>query len=177
MMFICGKGRDDYFIGDIIIPEKNDPKFRTWKTENHMVMSWLINSMTNEIGENFLLYETAKKIWEAKRETYSSSENTSELFEIEAVLHDLRQGDLSITQYFNTLCCHWQHLYMFEIHSWNCPEDTILYRRILEQKRTFKFLLGLNKNPDEVRGRIMGAKPLPNLREAFSEVRHEVERK
>jgi hypothetical protein len=40
--------------------------------------------MTNEIGKNFLLYGTAKEIWEATRETYSSSENTSELFEIEA---------------------------------------------------------------------------------------------
>ena len=32
--------------------------------------------MTNEIGENFLLYGTAKKIWDAARETYSSFENT-----------------------------------------------------------------------------------------------------
>jgi hypothetical protein len=66
---------------------------------------------------------------------------------------------------------------MFEIHNWNCPEDTVLYKRITEQKRTFKFLLGLNKNLDEVRGRIMGTKPLPNLREAFSEVRREESRK
>jgi len=176
-MFICGKGRDDYLTGEVIIPEKNDPKFRTWKTENHMVMSWLINSMTNKIGENFLLYGTAKEIWNATRETYSSSENTSELFKIEAALHDLCQGDLSITQYFNTLCRHWQLLDMFEIHAWKCPEDTTLYKRILELKRTFKFVLGLNKNLDEVRGRIMGTKPLPNLREAFSEVRHEESRK
>ena len=43
----------------------------------------------------------------------------------------------------------------------------------MEQKRTFKFLLGLNKNLDEVRGRVMGTKPLPSIREAFSEVRRE----
>jgi hypothetical protein len=71
-----------------------------------MVMSWLINSITNKIGENFLLYETTKEIWDAARETYSSSENTSELFKIKATLRDLRQGDLSVTQYFNTLCRH-----------------------------------------------------------------------
>ena len=90
MMFICGKGKDDYLTGEVAIPEKNDPKFRTWKTENHMVMSWLINLMTNEIGENFLLYRTAKEIWDAAKETYSSFEKTSELFGIEAILHDLR---------------------------------------------------------------------------------------
>jgi hypothetical protein len=177
MMLICGKGRDDYLIKKVIILEKNDPKFQTRKTENHMVMSWLINSITNKIGENFLLYETTKEIWDAARETYSSSENTSELFKIKAALRDLRQGDLSVTQYFNTLCRHSQHLDMFEIHTWKCPKDTTLYRRILEKKRTFKFLLGLNKYLDEVRRRIIGKNPLPNLREAFSEVRREERKK
>ena len=62
---------------------------------------------------------------------------------------------------------------MFEVHTWKCPEDTALYRKIVEQKRTFKFLLGLNKNLDEVRGRVMGTKPLPSIRETFSEVRRE----
>ena len=41
----------------------------------------------------------------------------------------------------------------------------------------FKFLLGLNKNLDEIRGRIMGVKPLPSVREAFSEVHREKSRK
>ena len=41
----------------------------------------------------------------------------------------------------------------------------------------YKFLLGLNKNLDEVRGRILGTKPLPNIREAFSKVCKEESRK
>ena len=47
----------------------------------------------------------------------------------------------------------------------------------MEQKRLFKFFLGLNRELDDVRGRIMGIKPLPSLREAFSEVRREESRK
>ena len=35
-----------------------------------MVMSWLINSMNNDIGENFMLYEMVQEIWEAARKTY-----------------------------------------------------------------------------------------------------------
>ena len=177
MMYVCGKGKDEYLTGEVAILEKTDPKFRVWKTKNHMVMSWLINLMNTDIGENFLLYGTTKEIWDAARETYSNFENTSEIFEIEATLHDLRQGDLSVTQYFNILSCHWQHLDMFEVHTWKCPEDTALYQKIVEQKRTFKFLLGLKKNLDEVRGRVMGTKPFPSIREAFSEVRREESRK
>ncbi|KAL5739623.1 hypothetical protein ACOSQ2_028803 [Xanthoceras sorbifolium] len=62
MMFVCGKGKDDYLTGVVVAPSKEDPKYRTWKSENNMAMSWLINSMINEIGENFLLYGTAQEI-------------------------------------------------------------------------------------------------------------------
>ena len=61
-MYICGKGKDEYLTGEISILATTDFKYRTWKTENHMVMSWLINSMTTEVGESFLLYKTTKEI-------------------------------------------------------------------------------------------------------------------
>ena len=51
-----------------------------------------------------------------------------------------------------------------------------MYRKLVEQKRTIRFLLGLNKDLDEVRGRIMGIKPLPTIREAFAEVWREESR-
>lgn len=103
MMFKCGKGKDDYLTDAMTTTTKEDTTFKKWKAENNMVMSWLINSTNNDIGENFLLYKTAKEIWDAVRETYSDNENTTKLFEVEGFLHDLRQEDLSVTQYFNLL--------------------------------------------------------------------------
>ena len=117
MMFICGKGKDDYLNGVAAKPNKTDEKFKVWNAENNMVMSWLINSMANDIGENFLLYGTTKEIWDAAKETYSNNENTSELFEVESVLHDFRQGELTVTQYFNTL--------NRSGSSWTCSRSTI----------------------------------------------------
>ncbi|RVX11271.1 Heat shock 70 kDa protein 17 [Vitis vinifera] len=177
LLFICGKGKDEYLTGEAAMPETTEPGFRKWKIENSMIMSWLINSMNNDIGEIFLLFRTAKDIWDAAKETYSSSENTSELFQVESALHDFRQGEQSVTQYYNTLTRYWQQLDLFETHSWKCSDDAATYRKIVEQKRLFKFFLGLNRELDDVRGRIMGIKPLPSLREAFSDVRREESRK
>lgn len=70
MMYICGKGMDEYLTGEDAISKKTDPKYRAWRTKNPLVMFWLITSMTNDIGENFLLYGTAKEIWDAAREMY-----------------------------------------------------------------------------------------------------------
>ena len=62
MMFICRKRKDNYLTGTAMAPWKEDPKFKVWKSENNMVMSWLINFMNNEIGENFMFYVRAKDI-------------------------------------------------------------------------------------------------------------------
>ena len=51
---------------------------------------------------------------------------------------------------------------MFEELEWECPVDCNKYKKIVEKERIFKFLLGLNKNLDAVRGRILGIKPLPS---------------
>ncbi|RVW55235.1 Retrovirus-related Pol polyprotein from transposon TNT 1-94 [Vitis vinifera] len=96
--------------------------------------------MTADIGEDFLSFDTAKKIWDTAKETFSDKENTSEIIQIEGILHDLRQGNLTVTEYFNTLTRLWRQLDTFE-----------------------------RKNH--------GVKPLPSLREAFSEVCREESRK
>ncbi|XP_062089070.1 uncharacterized protein LOC133795632 [Humulus lupulus] len=141
MMYIGGKGKEKYLIGEIDTPKTNDPKYKTWKADNHMIKSWLISSMNNDIGDNFLLYTTARELWDAVKNSYSSQ------------------------------------LDLFESYSWKCVEDTALYRSIVGKRRTFKFLHGLNKDLDAVRSRIMSSKPLPQVKEAFSEVRHEESRK
>ena len=117
-------------------------------------------------------------MWDAVKETYSTKENTAEQVDIVNVLHDLRQGDLTLTNYYNILGRHWQQLDVYEEYDWNCPEDAAKYQKIVEKRQLFKFLLGgLNKDLDEIRGRILGTKALPIIREAFTEVKREESRK
>lgn len=111
MMLICGNGKD-YLTGLMTAPQKENPLFKVWKSKNNMVISWLINSMTNEIGENFLLYGIVKEIWDATK-IYSSSENISELFSVDSVL----QGDSSVIQYVNALQHHWQQHIEMKLYS------------------------------------------------------------
>ncbi|KAL4310689.1 hypothetical protein GQ457_01G034730 [Hibiscus cannabinus] len=80
-----------------------DSSYDLWLRENSMVMSWLINSMTPDVGVNFLLYETAFEIWEAAKEMYSTSDNVAEQFDIGNIIHNLCQTEMSVTQYYNTL--------------------------------------------------------------------------
>lgn len=54
-----------------------------------------------------------------------------------------------------------------------CAPDSVRYKKKVENERVFEFLARLNHKLDDVRGRILERRPLPMLREVFSEVRRE----
>ncbi|KAF7809362.1 Retrovirus-related Pol polyprotein from transposon TNT 1-94 [Senna tora] len=54
---------------------------------------------------------------------------------------------------------------------WSCLTDAQYFKKLVEEKRLYKFLLGLNETFEDVCGRILGRSPLPSFKEAFSEPR------
>ncbi|KAF7821841.1 Retrovirus-related Pol polyprotein from transposon TNT 1-94 [Senna tora] len=115
------------------------------------------------------------KTWNAENQMVMSWLINSMDLEIGA-LHN-KQGELSVPQYFNTLNRYWLQLDMSECPEWKCSEDAATYQKLVEKERIYKFLLGLNKSLDNIKGRILSVKPLRSLREVLSTVRHEESRR
>ena len=87
------------------------------------------------------------------------------------------QRDDNVTKYFHMLKRLLQDLDLFNTYEWKSPEDYIHHRKMVENDRVFKFLVGLKVEFDEVRGRIIGRGSLPSLEEVFAEVRQEESRR
>ena len=66
---------------------------------------------------------------------------------------------------------------MFNDYEWKSSKDFDHYRKAVEDNRIFIFLIGLNVEYDEVRGRIIGRQQLPFIAEVFAEVRREESRR
>ena len=177
LRYIRGRRKEKYINGEASQPKAEDSQFDTWFAENNQVMTWLCNSMTDEISESYLLADTAKEIWDAAKRTYSSMNNTAALLQLKRQLRDLQQREMTVTQYYSTLQRIWQQLDLFEVHPWKDVEDAQYYKQLVEQGRIHDFLLGLNDAYEEIRGRIMGIKPLPSLFEVFNQVQFEESRK
>lgn len=77
---IDGRGKLWHLTGETRKPELGDPKMNAWRSENSMVIAWLLNSIEPAIGKPYLFLPTAKDVWEAVRETYSDVENVSQIF-------------------------------------------------------------------------------------------------
>lgn len=71
----------------------------------------------------------------------------------------------------------WQDLDLFSNYEWKSSEDFNHYKKIVDNDCIYKFLVGLNITFDEVKGRILGKKPLSSISKAFSEVRREESRR
>ena len=96
-LVIQGKGKFGYLDGSISQPEPTNPSFPTWDINNSMVMSWILNSMDNSIAEIYMLYPTAKAIWDVVTMAYSDLEDSSQMFHLRNRCRLLHQGELSVT--------------------------------------------------------------------------------
>jgi len=61
-MYIRGRGKISYLTGDIKEPNPNDSTYAAWDAENSMIMTWLVNSMEEDIQTNYLCYSIAKEL-------------------------------------------------------------------------------------------------------------------
>lgn len=140
MTFVYDHGQENYNTGKSTSPKLEDPKFHTWRAEEHHVMRWLINSMTTDSGENFLLFSTSKEIWDVARNTFS---NQVKHFQIKTTLQDLKQGVLFVTTYYTTLSRYGEQLNLFETHKWNILMILLSFEKLWRQI-IVKFLTGLS---------------------------------
>ncbi|KAL9441801.1 hypothetical protein AB3S75_020326 [Citrus x aurantiifolia] len=176
-MYIRGQGKIGYITGDKKVPANDDPLYATWDAENSIVMTWLVNSMEEDISSNYMCYPTAKELWDNVSQMYSDLGNQSQVFELTLRLGEIRQGDDSVTKYFNSLKRLWQDLDLFNTYEWKSADDCNHHKKTVEDSRIYKFLAGLNVEFDEVRGRIIGRPPLLPIGEVFAEVRREESRR
>ncbi|KAI4297873.1 hypothetical protein L6164_037734 [Bauhinia variegata] len=112
-----------------------------------------------------MFLETSKQIWEMVKKTYSKAQDVAVVYELKTRIANTKQGNLSVTEYYNLLTNLWQEMDMYR--KLKVREDTQAILREREQDRVFEFLAGLNEAFDHVRVQILGRESLPNLNETF----------
>ena len=80
-------------------------------------------------------------------------------------------------KYYTKMLGLWQDLDLNCEEEWECMSDSVRFKKKMENEKVFKFLAGMNRELDDVRGRVLNRQPLPSIREVFSEVRREERRR
>ncbi|CAM8879434.1 unnamed protein product [Rhodiola kirilowii] len=88
-------------------PRPEDPyQAARWDKCNNVVLSWIINSVSPEIGCSLIHSSDCMHAWEDLEERFSGS-NDFTIFSIQQEIAMLMQGDKTIAQYYNKLIQLW----------------------------------------------------------------------
>jgi hypothetical protein len=144
--------------------------------DDNVVSLLLTNAMDDAILPQFILYESAKEIWDAALFMYSQKENKARDFELHTRAWNLRQGCLSATGYYNEISKIWQQIDFVMSCVAKCSECAEIVSKRENQIRAYKFLNGLNSEFDQIRQQLTQKEPSVTPMEAFMVVVHEESR-
>ena len=74
-----------------------------------MVISWILNSLSKDIGDSVEYVSDAVELWKELEDRYNQT-NGAKLFQIQKDINDLSQGVLDVTVYYTGMKNLWEEL-------------------------------------------------------------------
>ncbi|GJV81614.1 ribonuclease H-like domain-containing protein [Tanacetum coccineum] len=111
--------------------------------------------------------EIASEVWDELKETYDKMDG-SVIFNVVQKINALKQGDLSVPEYYHTLNSLWSE---FDILSLLPTCTCAAHERLLKHNqlvRLMQFLMGLNDVYQPTRSNLLARDPLPDVKDAFA---------
>ncbi|KAF7154617.1 hypothetical protein RHSIM_Rhsim01G0137000 [Rhododendron simsii] len=164
---LSAKNKFGFVDGSLPKPNDSSPKHSSWVRCNHMVLSWLLNSLDYHLRESVIFGETAAEIWANLRERFSQG-NGPRLFQLQREIVNLHQDQQSVAAYHTRMKSCWDAL----SHLTNLPSCTCGAAKAIsdlqQQFRLLQFLMGLNDSFTGVRSQMLLMEPLPSVNKAYS---------
>ncbi|XP_019157174.1 PREDICTED: uncharacterized protein LOC109153764 [Ipomoea nil] len=180
-MSLLSKNKLGFVDGTISMPNIGEVKYPYWKRCNNMVATWIMQSVSSEIAHTILWVGTAERIWNTLKARFSEAD-IFRISDLQAEIHQIRQGDLTVSAYFAKLKVLWDELQVIRpLPVCKCEKrcDCGLMQTLeqqLESDNLSVFLRGLNDSYASVQSQIMMTKPLPSVDEAFMMVQQQERR-
>lgn len=158
--------------GTIRKPPSDSRDSGSWSRCNDMVATWLMNSVSKNIGQSLLFMSTAESIWNNLMSRFKQ-DDAPRVFEIEQRLCNINQGSLDVSAYYTELITLWEEYKNYiELPVCTCGRCECnaagLWEQLQQRGRVTKFLMGLNDSYEQTRRYILMLKPIPTIEEAFN---------
>ncbi|KAH1134014.1 hypothetical protein GYH30_012428 [Glycine max] len=172
---LSAKNKIEFVDGSAPEPLKTDRTYGAWRRCNNMVVSWIVHSVATSIRQSILWMDKSEDIWRDLKSRYSQGD-LLRIFDLQQEASTLRQGALSVTEYFTWLRVIWDEIENFRpdpVCTCNircsCSAFAIIAQRKLED-RAMQFLRGLNEQYINIRSHVLLMDPIPAISKIFSYV-------
>lgn len=128
-------------------PEENSPLRAQWDRVNDIVISWILNTVSDEISTGMNFVTSAQKMWTKLHDQFLSV-NGHRVYQLLKEIHALEQADKSVEIFYHKLKNLWDEYASLEpVIACKCGCKCGSYKLIEERehrKKLLQFLMGLN---------------------------------
>jgi len=153
-------------------PAATAPLHSLWQRNNAMVLSWLLNSLNENVRNSVLYFDTAQSLWDDLEGRFGQT-NKARLFQVQKEFLCLTQGDLDIANYYTKAKQLWDEAKAVsgfptcDCKKCECGINGKLFQ-YSEEQRLIQFLMGLNGSYTAIRGSILMMTPFPSMSQVYS---------
>ena len=139
----------------------------SWQCTNDIVSSWLLNSISKDLTESIIYYDSGAAMWSDLKSRFLHG-NGPRIFQLKREIANFRQGNLSVTQFFSKIKALWAELSCYKPNFvCNCGGYGPM-QEFFKREYVMCFLMGLDKSFSAIRGQILAMEPILDINKAFS---------
>lgn len=101
------KNKYDFVNGALPKLKSTSINYATWIPCNHLVSSWLLNSISKDLADSVLHFDTAAGIWKDLTEPFYQG-NGPRIFQIQKFVASLSQAQTTVTAHYTRLKGLWE---------------------------------------------------------------------
>ncbi|XP_019256360.1 PREDICTED: uncharacterized protein LOC109234753 [Nicotiana attenuata] len=121
LIALSAKNKLGFIDGICEEPKPDSADHPLWSRANDMVTSWLLNSLSKDIGESVIYSKTTRNLWNSLEHRFGQS-NGAKLYQLQKEISTSVQGNNNISSYFTTLKKLWDEMDSLSSHQ-NCSCD------------------------------------------------------
>ncbi|XP_076957127.1 uncharacterized protein LOC143632510 [Bidens hawaiensis] len=166
------KNKTGFIDGNCVKFTANPILAKQWERCNCVVLSWILNSIIDELYIGQIFLKIASEVWTELKEAYNKVDG-SVIFNLHRQINYACQNGSSISDYYHKLNCMWrQYAKLIDLPKCTCAAATDLlnFNRRIKLK---KFLMGLDDVYQPLRAQILSKESLSTVKNAFALISNE----
>ncbi|XP_074362173.1 uncharacterized protein LOC141702369 [Apium graveolens] len=158
--------------GEFLAPNVKSVLFTQWRRVNDMIITWILNTVSEEISNSMNYLDSAQDVWNELSERFSAVSG-HKFYETQKELFKLEQSNEYVEMYFHKLKGFWDEIKSLQPMVKCTCGATKEWEAQLEKTKLIQFLMGLHSSYTSARGQLLMMNPWPSVNQAFMSIKHE----
>ncbi|XP_035830149.1 uncharacterized protein LOC118479628 [Helianthus annuus] len=166
------KNKIGFVDGSCLRSKTDEVLGRQWDRCNSIVLTWILNSVSEELYLGLVYSKIASDVWKDLKDTYDKIDG-SVVFNMYQKINSFSQNGMPVSEYYHKLNCMWKQLdQLLTLPACSCDASK-QFNDFNHLIKLMQFLMGLDSSYQSVRINLLTRETLPSVKDDFSVISRE----